>query len=71
MVEVVGNTVGECLDSLEAQFPGIKGYVRDSAGKLHDYLEIYVNGESSYPLEQSKPVDMGDEIEIVAIMTGG
>jgi molybdopterin converting factor small subunit len=71
VVEVAGQNVGECLDSLETQFPGIKQKLCDKQGKLLDYLDIYINSESSYPEELAKPVNDGDELTIVTLVGGG
>ena len=62
IVEVEGNTVGQCLDQLVGQFPAIKKELFDKNNKLLSYIEIYVNGESSYPEELAKSVDDGDEL---------
>jgi len=71
IVEVNGNTVGQCLDDLVKQFPQIKSWLFDKTGKLLNYIEIYVNQESSYPEELAKPVKDGDELHITLIIAGG
>ena len=71
VVEVKGNTVGECLDQLVKQFPKIKPLLLGKNGKLHNYIEVYVNQESSYPEELAKPVKAGDELHITMIIAGG
>jgi molybdopterin converting factor small subunit len=42
----------------------------DKSGNLLNYVDIYVNGESSYPEELAKPVKDGDEIHITLIIAG-
>jgi len=71
IVEVMGHTVGECIDQLEIQFPGIKQELCDEKGQLEDYYCIYINSESSHPEELAKPVKDGDELTIVLIAGGG
>jgi molybdopterin converting factor small subunit len=71
IVKVKGNTVGQCLDDLVKQFPQIKSRLFDKTGKLHTYVDIYVNGESSYPEELAKPVKGGDELHVTFIIAGG
>ncbi len=66
-----GRTVGECLQYLINQFPRVKQRLYDKNGKLANFVEIYVNAESSYPEELAKAVKDGDEITIVAIISGG
>ena len=68
---VEGSTVGQCLDHLIKQFPGIEEALFDEDGKLKYWLNIYVNRESSYPEELAKPVKDGVEIHIIAVIVGG
>ena len=69
--EVNGNTVGHCLYELVKQFPGIETKLFNKKRKLLNYVDIYVNAESSYPEELSKPVNDGDELSITLIIGGG
>ena len=55
-VSVSGTTVGECLDKLVEQFPGVKPKLFGKNGKLLNYVDIYVNQDSSYPEELAKPL---------------
>ena len=71
IVEVNGSTVGQCLDDLVKQFPGIKQGLFDGNGKLHSYIDIYVNGESAYPEALAKPVKAGDKLHIIFLIGGG
>ena len=71
MVEVNGRTVGQCFDSLVERFHGIKQGLFDNNGKLHSYIGVYVNWESAYPEELTKPVKDGDEIQIAVMFGGG
>jgi molybdopterin synthase sulfur carrier subunit len=71
IVEVIGKTIGECIDDLESKFPGIKAQLFDEQGKLTDLWDIYVNSESAYPELLSKPVKDGDELIILALVHGG
>ncbi|MFC2003681.1 MoaD/ThiS family protein [Chloroflexota bacterium] len=71
VVEVNGSTVGECLNHLARQFPGIEKELLDEDGKVFQYVDIYVNGESSYPEELAKPVKDGDELYMLRAVAGG
>jgi len=71
IVEVDGNTVGSCLNNLVQQFPGIKPKLFDEKGKLLNYVDIYVNLESSYPKELPMPVKDGDKLSVTLIIAGG
>ena len=70
-VEVNGSTVGECLYDLVKQFPGIEPKLFDKKGKLLNYVDIYVNAESSYPEELAKHVNDGDKLSVTLIISGG
>jgi molybdopterin converting factor small subunit len=71
VVEVSGNTVGQCLADLVQQFPNLKSELFGKDGKLLEYIEIYVNRESAYPEELAKPVSDGDELSIIQMIFGG
>ncbi|MFC1949491.1 MoaD/ThiS family protein [Chloroflexota bacterium] len=71
VVEANGSTVGECLEDLVGKYPGLKEWLYEKDGRLHNIIEVYVNLESSYPDELAKPVKDGDELHIVIIVTGG
>jgi len=71
VVEVNGSTVGHCLADLVKQFPRIRQGLFSKDGKLLNYVDVYVNGESAYPEELTKPVKDGDELHITLIIAGG
>ncbi len=71
LVEATGTTVGEVFRNLERQFPGITRGLFDDQGRFYDFQVVYVNRESWYPEQLAKPVEDGDEISIVAMMSGG
>jgi molybdopterin synthase sulfur carrier subunit len=70
-VQVKGATVGECLNDLVRQFPGVKSKIFGKNGKLLNYVDIFVNLESSYPEELAMPVKDGDSLHITLIISGG
>jgi len=69
--KVKGSTVGECLNHFVKQYPGAKKLLFGKNGKLLRYVEVYVNGETTYPEELTKRVKDGDEIAIVYLISGG
>ncbi len=71
VVEVEGNSVGDCLGDLTSQFPGMKDAIFDKNGKLLNVVEIFVNMHSAYPEELARPVVDGDEIHITIMLAGG
>ncbi len=69
--EVNGDTVGQCLNHLVKQFPGIEPILFDKEGKLYYYVDIFINRENAYPGELAKPVNDGDELSIVLAIGAG
>ncbi len=69
--EVNGRTVGECLESLEERFPGIKDYLFDRQGKLLRIFGIYLDADGIYPVELDTPIKDNDEIVILNFLMGG
>ncbi|MBW2368849.1 MAG: MoaD/ThiS family protein [Deltaproteobacteria bacterium] len=70
-VQVDGDTVGECLDAMITEFPGMQDALFAGNGKLKNQIEIYLNMESTYPDELKKKVQSGDEISIIVMLAGG
>ena len=71
MVAVEGNTVGECLNQLIKQFPGMEKALFAKKDKLLNIVEVYINHGSAYPNELVKPVKDGDEIHLIIMLAGG
>ena len=71
VVEVNGNTVGQCLEQLATQFPRLKKRLFEKDGALSRILEVYVNGESIYPEELATAVKDGDELDTAVRISGG
>jgi molybdopterin converting factor small subunit len=71
MIEVHGNTVGECLKNLVKKYPAMESSIFANNGKLSNVVEIYLNLQSAYPNELAKPVKDGDEIHVTMMLAGG
>ncbi len=71
VVDIKGNTVGDCLNHLVQQFPGMESALFAKKDKLHNTIEVYVNHATAYPNELMKPVKEGDEIHLVVMLAGG
>jgi molybdopterin converting factor small subunit len=69
VVEVKGNTVRECLNSLIARLPGFGKLISDSEHAL-SVLIIY-DGEVIVPNRLDKPVADHSEISILPMIYGG
>ena len=70
-IEVHGGTVGECLEEVVKRFPAIKERLFTKKGTLLNYVDIYVNQESSYPEELSMKVKDGDKLSMMLMVAGG
>lgn len=71
IVKVNGGTIGECLDYLVKQFPGIEKGLFDRHGQLLNYVYFFINGKGSYPTDLTKLVKDGDELTISLLLPGG
>jgi molybdopterin converting factor small subunit len=71
VVIVEGNTVGECLNHLITQFPGIEKALFAKKDKLRNVVEVFVNHATAYPNELTKPVKDGDDINLLVMLAGG
>ena len=71
LVSAEGRTVAECIEDLEARFPGFRDGICDAEGQIRDFYEIFVNGKSAYPEELTAPLRDGDELFIALLVAGG
>lgn len=71
-VTVEGNTVGEVLTALAAEYPGLSGQVVNDDGSLHKFVNVYLNDDDvRYLSALATPVAGGDEISILPAVAGG
>jgi len=67
-----GGTLIGCIESLEAQYPGLKERLCDEAGELRRFVNVYVNGEDVRFLSGLQTaLNAGDEVSIVPAVAGG
>ncbi len=72
VVQASGGTVSELLDGLEAQYPGIKGQLFTEDGKVHRFVNIYVNDEDiRFMNNLDTQVADGDVVSILPAVAGG
>jgi len=71
VVAVEGNTVGECLNHLIKQFPGMEKALFAKKDKLLNTVEVYLNHASAHPNELVKPIKDGDEMHLLVMLAGG
>ena len=67
-----GGSLVECINGLEARFPGLKERLCDETGELRRFVNVYINGEDVRFLSGlATPLKPGDEISIVPAVAGG
>lgn len=66
IIEVDGNTVGQCLDFLMRDFPDVKKGLFDENDRLLDRIDIWINNMPAYTDGLDRTVKDGDEIYLFA-----
>ena len=67
-----GGTVGELLTNLDAAYPGFMDQITGDDGKLHRFVNIYLNDEDiRYLGALETPVQDGDVLSILPAVAGG
>jgi len=71
-VQVTADTVGDLIEDLERQFPGMRERLVEESGEIRRFINIYVNQEDIRFLEGAKTaLKQGDEVSIVPAIAGG
>jgi MoaD family protein len=71
-IQLSGATLGDVLDKLVAEYPGMAGQVVQDDGSLHKFVNIYVNDDDVRYLQGlDTPVPDGAEISILPAVAGG
>jgi molybdopterin synthase sulfur carrier subunit len=70
-IDVDGRTVRECIEAVEAQYPGFSELVFDAQGGLRRFVRLFVNGDELARDALDTPIADGDRVEILAAMAGG
>ena len=67
-VEVEAATVLAAIDSLEAQWPGLRDRIVEEGPALRRHLHIYVDGERA---GLDTPVEDRSRLDVIAAISGG
>jgi molybdopterin synthase sulfur carrier subunit len=60
------------IEELESRYPAIRGRLRDDAGELRRFVNLYVNGEDvRFLTGLDTNLKSGDELSIVPAVAGG
>jgi molybdopterin synthase sulfur carrier subunit len=71
-VNAKGKDIGELVDDLERQFPGLRDRLCDETGDFRKFINVYVNQEDVRFLQgRESLVKDGDEVSIVPAIAGG
>lgn len=71
-LQIKGTSVGELIENLNAQHPGLKNRLCDDKGEVRRFVNIYVNGEDIRFLKgKETSLKDGDEVSIVPAIAGG
>jgi sulfur-carrier protein len=64
--------IGDLIESLEKDFPGIKERLVDEKGEVRRFINVFINDEDIRFLENKKTsLKDGDEVSIVPAIAGG
>ena len=70
-IRVEGRTVRECLNAVNAQYPGFQDLVFDADGQLPDFVRLFVNGAPVDPGALDVRLARDDEVSVLAAIAGG
>ncbi len=71
-VAVDARTVGDALDRLPAELPGLRERIRDEHGRIRDHLKVFRNeDEIASAAGEATPLRDGDVVHLVPAMSGG
>jgi len=71
-IEGTADTVGDLIDDLERQYPGLRERLLENGGAVRRFINIYVNQEDIRFLQGAgTALKPGDEVSIVPAIAGG
>ncbi len=72
IVTADASSLGEAIDLLNGEYPGIKDRICDEAGQIRRFVNVYVNGEDVRFLDNmATKLNGADEVSIVPAVAGG
>lgn len=67
-----GASVGDVLESLFRQQPGLRGYVLDEHGAIRRHVAVFVDGTALQPKSDlARSVGADAEIQVIQALSGG
>jgi molybdopterin converting factor small subunit len=72
-LDIEGATVAEVIQNLSAAHPSLARHIRDDAGKLRSFVNVYLNDEDIrfLPDKDGTALKPGDGLLIVPSIAGG
>jgi sulfur-carrier protein len=71
-IEARGETVLQLLNDIEGRYPGFKSQMFGADGKLHRFVNVYLNDEDiRYTGGPETAVKQGDVLDILPALAGG
>ncbi len=71
-VQGKGDTLNGLLDDLDSRHPGLRGRLVTDEGKLHRFVNVYVNDEDVRFLGSlDAPLKDGDSVTVLPAVAGG
>lgn len=68
-VQAEGATLAELFADLDRRYPGIRFRVIDEQDAIRPHIKVFVNREQAADL--ARPLASGDEVLVVAALSGG
>jgi hypothetical protein len=60
-----------CIEAVERSFPGFRDQVLDGSGRLHRFVNLFVNGDEIGRAALDRRLAGDDRLEILAAIAGG
>jgi len=70
-ISTEGKTVREALRDLVTQFPKLQKMLLNSNGDLQQTYDYFINGQSVFPRDMSRPLKDGDKLNVLYLIHGG
>jgi sulfur-carrier protein len=69
VVDANGATLADLFVDLERRYPGIRFRIINEQDKIREHLKVFVNQDIANDL--SAPLQPGDDVHIIAAISGG
>jgi molybdopterin synthase sulfur carrier subunit len=70
-IEVDASTVKDCIEAVEALYPGFQELILNAKGELHLFSKLFLNGELLDRNALDTPVSRDDIVAVLAPSAGG